>query len=259
MTTVHTHRSQPEPLPVGVAPGTCACGCQQAVKGLRRRAANKVADRMRRDLLLLAGALADGTLQDPAGAEGLLAEGMALLPELTARVHGQRTRAELDRDAVAEWVRRVGPVRGQAVSGAVARGFQGPVGSIAELTYGGVRAPGVVTAVTDTGTTVNTEVRLRVTVAVQPVDGPAFEVTRKVLVPRVAFPRVGDAVEVAYDPADPQDFVYRLAPTAAAPTAVGVGVADDRVATLQALAELHATGVLSDAELAAEKRRVLRG
>lgn len=255
MQTLPTPAHQPAPLPGRVAPGTCACGCGQRVRGLRRRASNEVADRMRRDLLLVAGGLADGTLDDPASAEALLAEGAALLAQLTARVHGQLPRADLDRTAVRGWMDRVAPQRTQATLGARRLGFLGSVRCVMELTYGGVRAPGVVTEVRDTGTSVNTEYGIRLTVQVLPEGATPFAVQRKALVPRTALPRVGDAVEVAYDPADPDDFVWRVVPgTGPAPAPMP---GDDRVATLQALAELHAAGVLTDDELAAEKARVL--
>ena len=156
------------------------------------------------------------------------------------------------------WLGRVAPLRTQAALGARRLGFHGSVRGVVELTYGGRRAPGVVVDVRDTGTSVNTEYGIRIVVEVRPVDEAPFTVRRKALVPRTALPRVGDPVEVAYDPADPEDFVFRVVPDHERATApVPQPPADERVAALQALAELHAAGVLTDEELAAEKGRIL--
>ena len=45
------------------------------------------------------------------------------------------------------------------------------------------------------------------------------------------------------------------APAAAAPT----GMTDDKIATLQKLADLHKSGVLTDEEFAAQKAKILAG
>ena len=45
------------------------------------------------------------------------------------------------------------------------------------------------------------------------------------------------------------------APAAAAPT----GMTDDKIATLQKLADLHKSGVLTDEEFAAQKAKLLAG
>lgn len=241
-------------LPRDVAPGTCSCGCGRKPKGLRNKAADKVADRMRRDLVLLSGALADGFVEDPAAVEALLAEGVALVAVATARVHGEIARDDQDRDAVKAWLDRVQDLRSSVLTCMLDRGFVGPVRSIHRLGYGGERAPGVVVAVKDLRVTVNADPKIRVTIEVRPARGTAFELSRSVTVSRIAFPRVGDHVEVAFDPADPDDFVYR---PAAAPAPAPTAPADDRIAALQALADLHAAGVLDADELAAEKRRIL--
>ena len=244
-------------LPRDVAPGTCSCGCGRKPKGLRNEAADKVADRKRRDLVLLSGALADGFVEDPAAVEALLAEGVALVAVATARVHGEIARDDQDRDAVKAWLDRVQDLRSSVLTCMLDRGFVGPVRSIPRLGYGGERAPGVVVAVKDLRVTVNADPKIRVTIEVRPARGTAFELSRSVTVSRIAFPRVGDHVEVAFDPALIDEVIAVEDRPAAAPAPAPTAPADDRIAALQALADLHAAGVLDADELAAEKRRIL--
>jgi hypothetical protein len=102
--------------------------------------------------------------------------------------------------------------------------------------------------VKDTGTTVNNQPRVRLRLRVQPEDGPPFEVERKLLVSRLAIPRVGERVEVAYDPDDRYRFTFRAADVADAPS---------RLDELAKLGELRSSGILTENEFEAEKRRIL--
>ena len=61
--------------------------------------------------------------------------------------------------------------------------------------------------------------------------------------------RGGNAAPPPEAPAAP------AAPAAAAPT----GMTDDKIATLQKLADLHKSGVLTDEEFAAQKAKILAG
>jgi hypothetical protein len=71
------------------------------------------------------------------------------------------------------------------------------------LEEAGVNATGQVVAVKDTGMTINDNPRVALTLQVTPADGsPAFEVSKKQTVSRVAIPRAGDAFLVRYDPDD---------------------------------------------------------
>jgi hypothetical protein len=80
------------------------------------------------------------------------------------------------------------------------------------LEEAGVNAPAQVVAVEDTGTTINNNPRVKLTLRVNPTDGsPPFEVSKKQLVPRVAIPRAGDALAVRYDPEDQSNFVVGAA------------------------------------------------
>jgi hypothetical protein len=71
------------------------------------------------------------------------------------------------------------------------------------LEEAGVNATGQLVSVKDTGMTVNDNPRIVLTLQVTPADGsPAFEVSKKQTVSRVAIPRAGDAFVVRYDPDD---------------------------------------------------------
>lgn len=231
---------------------TCFCGCGRPVKGLRPKATNVVARRVHLDVAMLSGAVSDGLFPDRSDELAALAqEGGGHLDRLRAYLHGELQRRDRDTDAEKRWVRGAGAHRTAIALELIDRGFVGASARLADLVYAGRRAQGTVTKVVDTGMTVNHQPRLRVTVEVQPADGPGFEVTRAMTVSRVAFPRVGDQVEVAYDAAEPNRFAFRPAPAgAAAPDG-------DRLAQLTRLAELRDRGLLTAAEVEAEKARIL--
>lgn len=240
----------------------CSCGCGRRVRGLRLRAADGLARRMRTDLAVFRAARADGVPCDGAELDALVAGAGPLLEQLTARVHGDAGGSDVDKRAVTAWLRRAeGPRR--EISCAAVGGLTGPLGAAVEIFYAGVRSPGRIVAVRDTGMTVNTQVRAEVTVEVHPPGEEAVVLTHRVLVSRIAFPRVGDRVEVGVDPADPDRFAWRPAPGGGeAPTErqgadAGVVGPAERVALLRELGDLHRAGVLSDEEFGAEKRRLL--
>ena len=68
------------------------------------------------------------------------------------------------------------------------------------LQSNGTRARGTVTAVADTGVTINGNPRARFDLLVEPAGGPAFNATATQVVSRLAIPRVGDVVAVRYMP-----------------------------------------------------------
>jgi hypothetical protein len=165
---------------------------------------------MQTDVVALAGVARDDLVPERSEEFATFAaEGAALLAAMEAYLHGQLDRRSRNRKAEKEWMGRAGRLRNLVADAIVDHGFVGTGVRPAELVYGGKRAPGVVVDVVDTGTTVNTSIRVRVTVEVHPEGGVAFEATRKMLVSRIAFPRIGDDVEVAYDPDDPDEFAYR--------------------------------------------------
>lgn len=75
--------------------------------------------------------------------------------------------------------------------------------AMADLRSTGLHGSGLVTAVSDTGVTVNDDPVISITVQVHPQDGGLpFERTTRALVPRVRIPRVGDACTVRYRTGD---------------------------------------------------------
>ena len=76
------------------------------------------------------------------------------------------------------------------------------------LAQSGLDATAEVLSITDTGTLINMNPVVMLTVKVQPsIGGAAFETTGKTMVSKIAIPRVGDKVKVKYNPADPTQFV----------------------------------------------------
>jgi hypothetical protein len=93
------------------------------------------------------------------------------------------------------------------ISMGVARSVAAGRRKFERLASAGSRAPAVITAVEDTGVTINDNPRIRISLRVQPSGGAPFDVRTSQTVSRIAIPRAGDTVSVLYNPADPQDFV----------------------------------------------------
>ena len=161
----------------------------------------------------------------------------------------------------------------------------------------GMRANAIVTDVRDTGVTVNQSPRVELTLQVLPDGAPAFELKAKRVVSRVSVPRVDETYAIRYDPEHPERFVWddsapavsvsRSAPITVSGTGgdlsaqleakgldheraqkveealagvlqgnVSAG-AQDPLDRLAKLADLKAKGVLTEAEFAAEKAKIL--
>lgn len=125
----------------------------------------------------------------------------------------------------------------------------------------GVNATGRITAVRDTGVTINNNPRIALELEVPGVG----TLEKTVTVSRLAIPREGDSVQVWYDRSDPKTFALGL-PTGPAPRAPAIpaipatpATPGDLTATLERLAALHGTGALSDVEFEAAKARALAG
>jgi hypothetical protein len=227
----------------------CFCGCGQEVPFGRRRAANAVGAQFDEQLRVLRGALERGA--DPEPLAELVAGGEALRDGLRGVVHGTIDRSDYDKSASRAWMKRALEERGRLADEVAGQDYAGwNTLEQSELVHAGSRAPGVVIEVKDTGTTVNNQPRVRLRLRVQPDGEPAFEVERKLLVSRLAIPRAGERVEVAYDPDDRDRFTFRVADGTGAPS---------RLDELAKLAELRSSGVLTDEEFEAEKRRILAG
>jgi nitrate/nitrite transporter NarK len=70
------------------------------------------------------------------------------------------------------------------------------------LTYG-TPAKATVTGLADTGTTINDNPLVKLTMQIEPDFGSEFTATLEVLVSRLNIPRVGDVLHVRYDPQKP--------------------------------------------------------
>jgi hypothetical protein len=225
----------------------CFCGCGLEVPFGRRRAANAVGAQFDEQLRVLRGALEQGA--------ELVASGEALREGLRGVVHGTIDRDDYDKSASRAWMKRALEERRRLADEVAEQNYAGwNTLEQSELVHAGRRAPAVVIEVKDTGTTVNNQPRVRLRLRVQPEGEPPFEVERKLLVSRLAIPRVGERVEVAYDPDDRDRFTFR-----AADLADDVARAPSRIDELTKLAELRSSGVLTEAEFEAEKRRILAG
>jgi putative oligomerization/nucleic acid binding protein len=227
----------------------CFCGCGVEVPLGRRRAANAVGAQFDEQLRVLRGALERGA--DPGRLAELVASGEALRDGLRGIVHGTIDRNDYDKSASRAWMKRALEERGRLAEEVAGQDYAGwNTLEQSELVHAGSRAPGVVIEVKDTGTTVNNQPRVRLRLRVQPEGEPPFEIERKLLVSRLAIPRAGERVEVAYDPDDRDRFTFRVAVLADTPS---------RLDELAKLAELRSSGVLTEAEFEAEKRRILTG
>jgi len=136
-------------------------------------------------------------------------QGTRLIGDITRYLHGEITRADLDRAAIKTWLRK-----GSAVAQSLLTSTSGPSWEpddrrTAELALTGTRAPGVVTDVESAGYGNTHLAAVDLTVIVRTADGATHELRRKLTIEVVKAPRVGDRVEVAYDASDPHRFVYR--------------------------------------------------
>jgi hypothetical protein len=76
------------------------------------------------------------------------------------------------------------------------------------LAQSGMDATADVLSIADTGTQVNMNPMVVLTLKVQPSIGSvAFDTAGQTLVSKIAIPRVGDKIRIKYNPADPAQFV----------------------------------------------------
>lgn len=159
--------------------------------------------------------------------------------------------------------------------------FKSKKKQVAELFETGAKGAGTVVSVQDTGMTVNDNPRVKMIFRIEPLDGsPPFDAEKTTTVSRVEIPRQGDRYPVWYDTTDPmktwayativddngratmrqlfgevaETFVGMNAPAAPAPPAAQ---GQDVVEQIKQLADLHAQGILTDDEFAAQKAKLL--
>jgi hypothetical protein len=76
------------------------------------------------------------------------------------------------------------------------------------LAQSGLDATADVVAIADTGTLINMNPVVMLSLKVQPaIGGAAFDTTGQSMVSKIAIPRVGDKIKIKYNPADPTQFV----------------------------------------------------
>lgn len=80
-------------------------------------------------------------------------------------------------------------------------------GNVRRIRAYGREANARVLEIADTGVTINKSPYVRMRLRVEPGDRAPYETTLKVLVSRVAIPRVGDVIGVKYDPDKPEDVI----------------------------------------------------
>jgi hypothetical protein len=151
------------------------------------------------------------------------------------------------------------------------------------LQEAGVDARAVLVSVQDTGMTVNDNPRVKLTFQIEPLDGgAAFAAEKKVTVSRVQIPQPGQRFPVWFDAEDPSTFAYatitdptgraqivQLFGDAFGPNGEGVGQVaiaapppgaapgGDPLDQLKKLSELKDAGVLTEAEFAEQKAKLL--
>lgn len=76
------------------------------------------------------------------------------------------------------------------------------------LAMSGMEASAEVVAIEDTGTLINMDPVVRLTLKVTPAMGmPGFETIGETMVSKIAIPRKGDTIKIKYNPADPKQFM----------------------------------------------------
>jgi Short C-terminal domain len=142
----------------------------------------------------------------------------------------------------------------------------------------GLKGVGTVLEVRDTGMTINDNPRVKMVFRVEPLDGgEAFDAEKTTTVSRVQIPRQGDRYPVWYDAADPTTWAYATVADdtgretmrrefgAAAESFVGMGgaastdEAQETVAALAQLADLHRQGLITPDEFETQKAKLLGG
>jgi Short C-terminal domain len=127
-----------------------------------------------------------------------------------------------------------------------------------------IEARAIITNVQDTGTTINQNPRVKLTLQVQPEGREEFTITKKATVSRVRIPNVGDPIRVKYWENAPDGLVIQprtqedLA-AAAGPTGMASPPAEDAdpLDRLKKLNDLRQAGALTDAEFEDQKARIL--
>ena len=235
----------------------CFCGCGRKVPFGRKRVTNLMGREVTDAIALFEGSIE--RTPDPehdADLRRLIVTGGPLRDKLRLVLHGQLDRKG-PRDEGQPWIKDAYAHKKRLAAEMVGAGYAGgdPYEQ-SDLVRTGVAAPAEIVNVADTGMTLNENPRVELTLRVTPADGTApFDLQRKLVVPRVHLPRVGERLTVYYSRDDPEKFTFRHVDASARDPA---GAAEpDPVEQIAKLADLHAKGALSDAEFAEAKQRLL--
>ena len=126
-----------------------------------------------------------------------------------------------------------------------------------------IEARATITNVQDTGTTINDNPRVKLTLRVEPEGGEPWETVKKATVSRINIPRIGDPIKVKYFQNDPDGLAIQrrtaedLAAAQAAHEAPVATAVADPLDALKKLNDLRAAGALTDDEFAAQKAKIL--
>ena len=146
----------------------------------------------------------------------------------------------------------------------------------AQLFQTGERATATIEGVEGTGVSINDCPQVYLTLRVKPRHGAEFVHQRKIVLPFGAVVQPGYLIDVAYDPANPQDvaldvdpryaatppavFVRTRPPEAAPATAAATdGSPPTLIDQLERLAKLKESGALTEAEFEVQKKELLGG
>jgi hypothetical protein len=227
---------------------------------MRTRAQNVTGEQLVGHLEVLEAALAKGADSSVPGLDAFVVEGRSHRSLLARLVHGELSRKQFDKEPLLDWIKQAKTMRTSVTDTAPGPAWEPPgldtVDASALAATGG-RATGVFVSVERSGWGNEFVASLEVSIQAD-IDGVRRMLHRKIQIDVTRAPRVGDRVEVAYDPDDPNRFVYRALidqPQADAGRVDG----DDRISKLRELADLHRDGVLTDDEFQREKDRLLDG
>jgi hypothetical protein len=128
-----------------------------------------------------------------------------------------------------------------------------------------IEARAIVTNIQDTGTTVNQNPRVQLTLEVQPDGAAPWELDQKVNVSRIAIPKPGDPFTVKYFEKHREgarlqrrtEAELAVAAGAATPAVIAPGIAADPLDRIKKLQELRESGALTDAEFEQQKAKLL--
>lgn len=128
-----------------------------------------------------------------------------------------------------------------------------------------IEAQAIVTSIADTGTTVNGNPRVKLTLQVQPEGAEPWELSQKVNVSRIHIPKPGDPFTVKYYANKPDGARLQRRTEAELAAAAGNGSASvaaaspavDPLERLRKLNELRQAGALTDEEFEQQKAKVL--